>query len=117
MPSVMQRIGTPNARHNIDNAYRAKLENVDPELSKYNEIIRIRSVEEIYQEILVKKQCVSLKTLAVRGKDLITEVGMKPGKELGEVLKELLELVIEEPSLNEKETLLAKAAKMIGKVQ
>lgn len=52
MPSVMQRIGTPNARHNIDNAYRAKLENVDPELSKYNEIIRIRSVEKIYQEIL-----------------------------------------------------------------
>ena len=51
MPSVMQRIGTPNARHNIDNAYRAKLENVDPELSKYNEIIRIRSIEKIYQEI------------------------------------------------------------------
>ncbi len=80
-------------------------------------LAKIIQIEEIYQEILVKKQCVSLKTLAVSGKDLITEVGMKPGKELGEVLKELLELVIEEPSLNEKETLLVKAAKMIGKVQ
>lgn len=52
MPSVMQRIGTPNPRHNLDNAYRSRLENVDPELSQYNEVIRRKSVEEIYQEIL-----------------------------------------------------------------
>ncbi len=80
-------------------------------------LVRLAQIEEIYQEILAKKECVSLKTLTVSGKDLITEVGMKPGKELGEVLKELLELVIEEPSLNEKATLLAKAAKIIEKVQ
>lgn len=52
MPSVMQRIGTPNPRHNLNNKYRAHLENVDPELSKYNEIIRTRSVDEIYREKL-----------------------------------------------------------------
>lgn len=52
MPSVMQRVGTPNARHNMENEYRKHLENVNPELSRYNEVIRHKSVEEIYQEHL-----------------------------------------------------------------
>lgn len=52
MPSVMQRIGTPNPRHNQSNKYRKHLENVDPNLSKYNKVIRHKSVEKIYQEYL-----------------------------------------------------------------
>lgn len=52
MPSVMQRIGTPNARHNRDEKYRAQLENVDPELTKYNKVLRTKPIEEIYQERL-----------------------------------------------------------------
>ena len=52
MPSCMQRIGTPNARHNFDNKYRAKLENVDPPLSKYNEVLQRKSVNQIYEEKL-----------------------------------------------------------------
>ncbi len=61
--------------------------------------------EELYREIVEKKQCVSLKDLAVTGRDLI-EAGMCPGKEIGACLKELLELVIEDPGKNGKETLL-----------
>ena len=52
MPSCMQRIGTPNARHNFDIKYRAQLENVDPSLSKYNEVLQHKSVEQIYAEKL-----------------------------------------------------------------
>jgi len=63
----------------------------------------------LYKEILEKNQCVSLKTLAVSGSDLIA-AGWKPGKELGEALKQLLELVLEDPARNTKEWLLAKAA-------
>lgn len=50
MPSCMQRVGTPNSRHNKDKKYREKLENVDPSLTQYNEIIREKSVEQIYDE-------------------------------------------------------------------
>lgn len=66
---------------------------------------RIDAVELLYREILEKKECFSLKNLAVTGADLIA-VGMKPGKQMGETLNLLLEKVIEEPELNEKETLL-----------
>lgn len=62
-------------------------------------------IERLYKEIVDKGQCVSLKDLAVTGKDLIA-AGMKPGKEIGEKLNELLMLVIEEPDMNQKEKLL-----------
>lgn len=68
-------------------------------------IKNLDNIEKIYQEIVEAGQCVSLKDLAVTGKDLI-EAGMKPGKEMGEKLRKLLELVIEEPELNTKEELL-----------
>ena len=64
-------------------------------------------VEERYREIVAAGQCVSLKELAVSGKDLI-EVGMEPGKEIGETLRKMLELVIERPELNTKEELLGR---------
>jgi tRNA nucleotidyltransferase (CCA-adding enzyme) len=62
-------------------------------------------VGERYEEILERNECVSLKTLAVTGSDLIAH-GMMPGKEIGEVLNKLLEYVLEYPEANEKETLL-----------
>ena len=65
----------------------------------------LTEVEELYAEIIKKGQCVSLKELAVTGRDLI-QAGMKPGKEIGETLQKLLEVVIENPELNEKECLL-----------
>lgn len=68
-------------------------------------IQNIRDVRICYEEILEKKECVSLKTLAVTGSDLIAN-GMKPGKEIGHVLNKLLEYVIEHPEANDKETLL-----------
>ena len=66
---------------------------------------RIEKLTLLYREIIEKKECISLKTLAVTGSDLI-EAGMKPGKEIGVVLNSLLEMVLEEPELNKKETLL-----------
>lgn len=68
-------------------------------------LARLNKTEDIYQQILEEKQCVSLKTLAVTGKDLI-EAGFKPGKEIGESLNWLLEEVLEEPGRNQKELLL-----------
>ena len=65
----------------------------------------IEDVRMIYEEILRQNQCVSLRDLAVTGRNLI-EDGMKPGKEMGEVLHWLLEQVLDNPELNEKEILL-----------
>lgn len=73
----------------------------------------LREVHKVYQEILDKEQCVSLKTLSVNGRDLIRDAGMKPGKELGEMLSKLLNLVVEDPALNDREILLQKVQELL----
>ena len=65
----------------------------------------LEEAERLYQEILREKDCLTLKELAVTGRDLI-EAGIEPGPALGETLNRLLELVIEEPQHNTKEYLL-----------
>ena len=68
-------------------------------------IENLDQIEELYHQIVEDGDCVSLKDLAVTGRDLIAS-GMKPGKKIGEKLEELLKLVIEDPKLNTKEELL-----------
>lgn len=64
--------------------------------------------EALFRKVTETGQCFSLDRLAVDGKDLIA-AGVKPGKMLGGILHELLEAVIEDPSLNEKEKLVRMA--------
>ena len=75
------------------------------EYQRAEKLKNLDEVEQTYAEIIEKGQCVSLKELAVTGRDLI-RAGMKPGKEIGEKLNELLNLVIENPEMNTKEILL-----------
>lgn len=44
--------------------------------------------------------------LAIDGHDLQRELGMEPGPEVGALLDRLTELVLDEPALNERSTLL-----------
>ena len=60
---------------------------------------------------LDKKNALSLKDLAVNGKDLI-EAGIPAGKKLGLILNHLLDCVIEDPEMNTKEKLLEVAKNM-----
>lgn len=71
---------------------------------------RVDEWQRLYEQIREQKQCVSLKTLAVTGSDLIA-AGFEPGRRLGEILGKLLETVLETPENNTKEYLLAEAEK------
>ena len=65
----------------------------------------IAKVEKLYREILKDRECLSLKDLAVTGRDLI-RAGCAPGPELGRILNEMLQDVLEHPEHNNKEYLL-----------
>lgn len=73
---------------------------------------KLRRWEQLYGELLEKQQCVSLKDLAISGSDLIL-MGMNPGREIGDLLHQLLELVLDQPELNTKEILLKEAEKRL----
>lgn len=66
----------------------------------------LRELQDIYEGVLERGECVCVKELAADGKDLIA-AGVKQGKQIGEILSDLLELVLEEPEKNTKETLLS----------
>lgn len=66
---------------------------------------RIDKVYQIYKEILAERQPYLISHLAVNGKDLI-RMGYKPGREIGDVLKRLMDEVIINPKLNNREYLL-----------
>ncbi|MBA4701600.1 MAG: CCA tRNA nucleotidyltransferase [Ruminococcus sp.] len=76
-------------------------------------IENIVEMREIYQEILINDQCVTLRQLAISGKDLM-QLGMQPGRQMGDMLNELLELVIDEPEMNEKEKLCSYVKEKLG---
>ena len=71
----------------------------------------LKELTALYHTILEKQQCLCIKDLKISGKDLI-EDGMKPGKEMGEILAKLLELVLEEPQRNEREWLIGKSREL-----
>lgn len=60
-----------------------------------------------FEEIRCAGDCLSLKDLAVSGKDLIA-AGAAPGKKIGRILHEMLEEVLREPAHNTREYLLEK---------
>lgn len=83
---------------------RADLEaHAEPYRTEGPEILH--KVWQVYLGIKQREECTSLKDLAVNGSDLIA-AGFAPGKELGEVLNQLLLFVIEEPQKNTKDILL-----------
>lgn len=70
------------------------------ELNGYGERVRC-----LTEEIRDRGDCLDLKHLAVNGQDLIA-VGIRPGKEMGRALEELLDRVLGNPERNQKEVLL-----------
>lgn len=72
---------------------------------KTEKLLLLDQIHEIYGEILEKHQCLTVKDLAVDGRDLIA-AGMEPGREIGAALNAMLEDVLEHPEHNEKKYLL-----------
>ena len=63
-------------------------------------------------QFLVEKAAsepVTVGQLAIRGKDLIDELGLKPGPQIGGILNALLAQVLNDPLMNNRESLLKEA--------
>ena len=68
---------------------------------------QIDRVEKKTRAILKSKVPLSISDIAVNGRDLIAEFSLRPGQEIGNMLKFLLDKTLENPELNSKEQLLA----------
>lgn len=71
----------------------------------FTRIKELNEIEMLLNDVLKEKECFSLRNLAVNGNDLIN-IGYITGKELGDTLNQLLQLVINGQCANNKDELL-----------
>ena len=70
----------------------------------------LKTIMRIYEEVLSRGDCVTIRDLDITGSDLL-KLGLS-GKQVGETLEWLIHIVLENPKLNDKSTLLA----MVGNI-
>ncbi len=66
------------------------------------------------EKVLAEGAALTTRDLAIDGHVLMKELGLKPGRIIGEILEACLEMVIADPKANERETLLAKAREIVA---
>jgi hypothetical protein len=60
----------------------------------------------LFEAVLGEQPPLSLRDLAVTGQDVIDALGVRGGPQVGRTLQELMNAVLENPALNDRETLL-----------
>lgn len=77
----------------------------------------IASIERLrarVEAMLAAGAAFSAKDLAVKGNDLISALGLAPGRIVGEIIAHLVEKVIDDPSLNERDRLIEEARRFVA---
>lgn len=65
----------------------------------------LEALNDLYQEILKSQDCLQIKDLAINGTDLM-KFGIPQGKQIGAILLEIFEMILEEPEKNSREYLM-----------
>lgn len=81
------------------------------EICAGNDVQPVKRMIKICSEILSRGDCVSLKMLAITGRELIA-MGVPAGKGMGDMLNSLLMEVLDNPNLNDKTVLAERVKKM-----
>jgi tRNA nucleotidyltransferase (CCA-adding enzyme) len=88
---------------------RGKADEIDPET-----LVPLGLLKVHVEKVLAEGAALSTRDLAIDGHVLMKELGIKPGRIIGEILEACLEDVIQDPALNEREALLAKARAIVA---
>ncbi len=73
------------------------------------DLARAAELEARVEETFAAGAAFSVRELAIGGRDLMAELGLEPGPLLGQILRSLLEDVIEDPGRNQRDALLERA--------
>lgn len=96
---------------NLENLYRLRMADAYAMAAAEPAPDLLLPLAERVDRVLAESRALSLKDLAVSGIDLMA-IGVRPGKTMGIILKELLETVLDDPAQNTREQLLEIAGKL-----
>jgi tRNA nucleotidyltransferase (CCA-adding enzyme) len=110
--SRYDKLRTPNTKKfinrvgidNLEDLFELQMADIKGASISYQNFDNILKLKEECQIILNEKQPLSIKDLNINGNDLM-QLGYKEGKDIGNKLKELLEIVLDNPEMNKKEIL------------
>jgi poly(A) polymerase/tRNA nucleotidyltransferase (CCA-adding enzyme) len=106
----IRRIGEENLA-DLFALRRADAESRDPESGSTG----LEELERRIRHELDSRHSTRIEDLVVDGRDVIREGGVEAGPEVGIILAELLEAVLEDPELNDRETLLEMVRRRSGR--
>ncbi len=78
------------------------------------DIANIEHLRERVGALLAAGAALSTRDLALNGSDLMKELGLPPGRQIGELLAKLVEVVTDDPTANERERLLEEARRLLA---
>jgi tRNA nucleotidyltransferase (CCA-adding enzyme) len=78
------------------------------------DVARLGSLQQRVQGVLASGSALSVRDLKINGHDLMRELGLEPGPKIGEVLRALLEEVLDDPEKNARQRLLERARALLG---
>ena len=106
----VQRIGKERL-HDLYALNEADIRGKD--LDKEPQLAPLIELRRRVDEIIARGEALSVRDLAIGGRELIAQLGMKPGPKMGMLLERLMEEVLEEPSRNDATRLLARALELL----
>jgi tRNA nucleotidyltransferase (CCA-adding enzyme) len=84
----------------------AKGKDLEPHLAQ------LEALKVHVERVLAEGAALSVKDLAIGGKELARDLGLRPGPLFGEILRTLLDEVVEDPAKNQRDVLLARAGEI-----
>ncbi|NOU28463.1 MAG: CCA tRNA nucleotidyltransferase [Polyangiaceae bacterium] len=109
----IRRVGT----HRVEDLYalrEADIRGKGPTKVTPEDFDSLGALKAHVERILAEGAALTTKDLKVNGNDLMRELALKPGRILGEILEQLLEGVINDPTENDRDRLLARAREIVG---
>jgi tRNA nucleotidyltransferase (CCA-adding enzyme) len=97
---LINRIGVEN----LDALFLLQIADIKGSAPPHN-LTKVLKLQAEVKGILNEKEPLTVRDLAINGRDLIN-VGIKPSREMGQILGQLLEIVLEKPELNYRDKLL-----------
>lgn len=90
---------------NLDDLFELQIADIKGSAKEYHSFDNVLNLKIKCEKILSEKQPLTIKDLDIDGHDLM-KLGIKQGKEIGIVLNKLLDIILENPNLNNKEDLI-----------
>jgi tRNA nucleotidyltransferase (CCA-adding enzyme) len=110
----IRRVGTDR----IEDLYRLNEADVRAKGKEFSaDLSALEALKAHVKKVIEEGAALSTKDLAIDGHDLMRELSLRPGPILGQTLQHLLDVVTNEPGLNNAPDLLARAREFVAEIE